>query len=77
MRGAGVQGAGQVRLEQLMIEMVYNPETGSIKMFQSGVESSLGEHKWALTPSNFQLEFMPSQSSEEICCVISTIMKYF
>jgi len=79
----GVRGMGQGAPEQnlvneVLIDLNFDPRTGIIKMIEGNVESAHAKRQgWELVPSDFILYFMPSQSKDEIVSAVSTIMKYF
>ncbi len=76
-RGMGVQAPDQRRIEEVLIDLSFNTNTGVIRMIETNVESPLGQHKWELMPSDFELKFMPTQQRDDIVRSIATIMKFF
>jgi len=78
VRGMGQGAPEQSRVNEVLIDMNFDPKTGVIKIIEGNIESM---HKkgmeWALVPSDFIIHFMPSQPKDEIVSSISTIMKWF
>jgi len=78
VRGAGTGNTDQSRVNQVMIDMSFDQETGVIKMIEGNVESA---HKkgmeWNLVPSDFILNFMPSQPQDEIVDICASVIKFF
>ena len=77
VRGQGVAAPDHRRVEEVIIDLSFNPKSGVVKMIETNVESPLGVHQWALMPSDFELKFMPSQLRDDVVRVIATIMKFF
>lgn len=77
VRGHGLQAPGQNRMEQVMLEMNFIPETGIMKLFLTNVESPISQHEWILAPTNFSFNFVPTQPRDEIVQILSSMMKYY
>ncbi len=77
VRGQGVGAPDHRRVEEVIIDLSFNPRTGVVKMIETNVESPLGVSQWGLMPSDFELKFMPSQERDDIVRIIATIMKFF
>lgn len=66
----------QHNINEILINMKFEPETGFLNVSQTNVESHT-EQNWQLQPSDFNLYFSPVQSTEEIAKVVHTILKFF
>lgn len=77
LRGAGVQRRGQKRVEENHTQIVFDPETGLIRLTNYNIESPLGEHKWAVTQTDLDWHFAPTQSRDEIAETISTVLRWY
>lgn len=77
LRGFGLQAPDQQRVEQVQIHIKHHKKRGVIQIIETNVESSLSQHEWMLMPSDYEVFFLPSQSTDEIVNVMSTIMKFF
>ena len=76
-KGQGVGEVGQRRIEEVLIDVSFNPKTGVIKLINGEVESPLKQRTWEMMPSDYILHYMPSQSRDEIVNTIATLMKYY
>jgi hypothetical protein len=78
VRGQGVEAPGHQRVEQLTVDMNYYPEKGYIRGLVYSIESPTGgAHEWAITPSSVDLNFLPSQHSDEIVEPIAMVLRYY
>jgi hypothetical protein len=76
-RGQGVEAPGSARVEQFIINMSYNPETGMIKSFGHDVQSPIKGHVWYAQPSEWEEYFSPSQSPNEITEAIGAALSTY
>ena len=76
-RGQGVEAPGSARVEQFIIDMSYNLETGIIKSFGHDVQSSIKGHQWYPQPSEWEEYFSPSQSPNEITEAIGAALSTY
>jgi hypothetical protein len=76
-RGQGVETPGSARLEQFIIDMSYNPETGMVKSFGHDVQSPIKGHVWYPQPSEWEEYFSPSQSPNEITEAIGAALSTY
>ena len=77
VRGQGVQAPGQARVEENQTSVSYCRETGLVRISNYNVESSLGEHKWALTPSDANWYYAPTQPTSEIVQTIANNLSWY
>ena len=75
--GHGVAAPGQRRVEEVLVDISFNPRTGVIKVINTNVESPIATHEWSLMPADFQLHFMPNQPKDEIISSVATLLKYY
>lgn len=76
-RGHGVissKGGKPRRAEQFNIDMVWDRHRGLLKCIGYDIDSTLGQHSWAVQPSEFHEYFSPSQDKDKI---IDNITKIF
>jgi hypothetical protein len=76
-RGQGVlrQRTGrQGRAEQYDIDLIWDDKKGLIRCMGYDIESTLGQHSWQVTPSDFNEHFSPNQDYDGI---IDNIVKIF
>jgi hypothetical protein len=76
-RGQGAEAPGSARLEQFIIDMSYNPETGIIKSFGHDIQSTMKGHVWYPQPSEWEEYFSPSQSPNEITEAIGAALSAY
>lgn len=77
MRGHGVEAPGSARVEQFVIDMSYNPNTGMIRSFGHDVQSPTKGHVWRPQPSEWDEYFSSSQPDSEIVdCVAGAFSTY-
>ena len=77
LRGHGVQRKGQKRVEENHTQMTYDQEAGLIRLTNYNIESSLAQHEWAVTQSDIDWYFAPTQEKEEIAQTISTTLHWY
>lgn len=78
VRGQGVEAPGHQRVEQLTVDMNYYPKAGYLRGLVYSIESPTGgAHEWAVTASQIDLNFMPSQSQDEIIEPIAMSLRYY
>lgn len=78
VRGHGLEGISQSRVEQNQTLISYDPNCGTIKINNYNIESPVGgPHKWALTPSDLELYCFPSQGNDEISELVAVHYKYY
>lgn len=65
-KGQGVEAPGSKRCEQFNINLHFNKNKGLIRSWACEVTSPTNQHKWELTPSEWDECFTPSQPEEEI-----------
>lgn len=78
MRGHGVETQGQKRIEQNQTMVTYDPEQGSIRIFNYNIESPTGgPRSWGLMENDIDLYFFPSQERDEIADCLAVHFKYY
>jgi len=77
-RGAGVGAPDQLKCNQNITEVIYNPSTGTIRIFNSNLESRTGGGvSWSLGPVDHDFCFFPSQDQNEIIEVMAVPIKFY
>lgn len=79
-RGQGAEAPGEGggnRLEMFAIQMSYDEETGLIRSMGYEVTSPMKGRKWEPQPSDWDENFSPRQSSDEICEAIANALSIF
>lgn len=76
-RGQGVEAPGSKRCEQFNINLHYNKSKGLIRSWACEVTSPTNQHRWELTPSEWDECFCPSQPPEEIVLAIINCLKTY
>lgn len=78
LRGSGVEAANHLRIEEMLTQLTYDKEAGSIRVTNYKVASSVGgEHSWKIQPSDLDLYFFPSQDRDEIAETVAVHFKYY
>ena len=78
VRGQGIEAPDHRRIEKNITEIIYSPKSGTIRVFNTNLESDVGgAHSWTIMPTNQDFYFFPSQDRDEIMEVISTPLKYY
>jgi len=77
IRGHGIEAPDQRRVEENLTDISFDPKSGKIRVINTNVESSIGEHKWEIMPSDNDFYFFPSQSRDEIIEAMSVCMKWY
>ena len=78
VRGHGVEAPGHRRVIQNQTDVVFEEETGLLKIVNTNVEAGVGSsNKWEIMPADSIMYFAPTQSNGEIIETIATILKYY
>jgi hypothetical protein len=77
LRGHGLQAPDQKRMEKNIVEVVFYPAEGSLRVISTAYESSLSQHDWSVSPVHSEFCFFPSQTREEIIEPIATVMRFY
>lgn len=77
VRAHGVERRGHRRLEQFDINVSYKPETGIIRVIGHDISSPIRQHLWEVKPSEWDLNFSPNQSREDIIKMIATTLSTY
>lgn len=78
LRGHGIEAQDQRRVEENITEVIFDEHAGSLRIFNTNVESDVGgRHAWEIMPSDQDFHFFPTQDNEEISEVVSTPMKFY
>lgn len=78
LRGHGVEGPSQTKIEQLTIDLNYNESQGIIRSLVYTISSKNGRSRsWTLNESYVDLIFFPTQSKQEIIEPIATSLMFF
>lgn len=78
VRGQGVESPDQHRVEQNQTAVTYDPEQGTIRVFNYNIESPTGgPHTWSLMENDLDIYFFPSQSRDEIADCLAVHFKYY
>ena len=78
IRGHGVEAQDHRRVEENITEVIFDENTGALRVFNTNVESDVGgAHSWQLMPSDQDFFFFPTQDNEEISEIVSTPMKFY
>lgn len=78
VRGHGLESQCQSRVEQNQTMVSYDPEAGTIRIFNYNIESPVGgPHSWELMESDIDIYFFPTQDREEISECLSVHFKYY
>ena len=79
-RGHGVlrQKSGRPgRAEQFDIDVIWDKNKGTIRVMGYNIDSTLSQHSWRISPSEFNEYFSPRQTHDEIIdCVIKMFLQY-
>lgn len=76
-KGQGVETPGSGRLEQFLIEMIYDKNKGTIRSYGHDVQSRTKGHSWTPQPSEWDEYFSPAQPAEEITnCICRALSTY-
>jgi hypothetical protein len=76
-KGQGVEAPGSARLEQFIIDMSYNKNTGMIRSFGHDVQSPIRGHLWYSQPSEWDEYFSAGQSDKEIAMAIGQALSTY
>lgn len=77
LKGHGVEAPGSSRVEQFLIDMVYDPKTGMVRSFGYEVQSPTSGHLWYPQPSEWDEFFSSGQKQNEILeCVAGAMSTY-
>ncbi len=78
LRGHGIEAQDHRRVEENITEVIFDENSGSLRVFNTNVESDVGgPHSWGIMPSDQDFIFFPTQDNEEISEVVSTPMKFY
>lgn len=78
VRGHGLEGISQSRVEQNQTMVTYDPECGTIRINNYNIESPVGgPHSWKLNPVDLDLYCFPSQGRDEISELVAVHYKYY
>jgi hypothetical protein len=78
VRGHGLEGKSQKRVEQNQTMVSYDPECGTIRINNYNIESPVGgPHSWNIKPSDLDLYCFPSQGKDEISELVAVHYKYY
>jgi hypothetical protein len=78
VRGHGLETQDQKRIEQNHTNITYDPDQGTIRIFNCNIESKVGgPHSWGIMESDLDLYFFPSQSRDEISDCLAIHFKYY
>jgi len=78
VRGHGLEGKSQRRVEQNQTMISYDPECGTIRMTNYNIESPVGgPHTWKINPSDLDVYCFPSQGRDEISELAAVHYKYY
>jgi hypothetical protein len=78
VRGHGVEAPDQRRIEQNQTAVTYDPDQGTIRIFNYNIESPTGgPHQWSLMENDLDIYFFPSQSRDEIADCLMVHFKYY
>lgn len=78
LRGHGIEAQDQRRVEENVTEVIFDKNSGSLRILNTNVESDVGgAHTWEIMPSDQDFIFFPTQDNEEISEVVSTPMKFY
>lgn len=78
VRGHGLEGISQSRVEQNQTLVSYDPECGTIRINNYNIESPVGgPHTWTLNPVDLDLYCFPSQGRDEISELVAVHYKYY
>jgi len=77
VRASGVQAPQQKRIEENHTQVFYEKKSGTIKITNYNIESSLGQHKWEVRPSQIEWYFFPTQNEEEIVQAVANYSHWF
>jgi hypothetical protein len=74
----GVQSPGQMRVEQVVVDLSYDPACGTLRIRNYAIESKVGrERSWRPQPSYLDTWHFPAQDRSEICEAHLIMMKYY
>lgn len=76
-KGHGVEAPGSMRLEQFVIDMIHDKETGMIRSMGSTIQSPTRQHTWTIQPSEWDEKFSNSQDNNEISEAIANALSTF
>lgn len=78
LKGYGIETQDHRRVEENITEVIFDEKSGSLRVFNTNVESDTGgRHSWEVMPSDQDFIFFPTQNNEEISEVVSTPMKFY
>jgi hypothetical protein len=78
VRGHGLEGISQRRVEQNQTMVTYDPECGTIRINNYNIESPVGKaHSWKINPMDMDLYCFPSQGRDEISELVAVHYKYY
>ena len=66
LHGMGVQRRGQKRVDEFMVRVAYHPNEGYIQIIGQEIDGPTRRHDWRIDQAQWNENYMPSQSIEEI-----------
>jgi len=77
VRGQGVEAPGQSRVIENQTLLLFHPESGKIRLTNKNIETPIGGFNWELMPPDTDINFLPTQPSEEMVEAIATVMRWY
>ena len=77
VRAHGVGARDNQRVIENLTDISFNKKTGKIRVINRNIKTPMQGYAWAIFPSDFDLNFMPTQNKDEIIESIITYMKYY
>jgi len=78
VRGSGVEAPDQRRVLENQTHIVFNEETGVLRLFNFNIETDTGKAaKWEIMPNDSDFYFAPSQSRDEIIETIADTLHWY
>lgn len=78
VRGQGVEAPHHQRIEEVLTQITYDKDAGTIRVTNYKVASDVGgPRSWKIKPSDLDLFFFPSQDRDEISETIAVHFKYY
>lgn len=76
MRGGGMGGYNQSKIENNVTQLYFDKETGTIKINNYNIKSNDGG-RWLVSPDDLKISFFPTQDMKEISEAIAVHFKYY
>ena len=77
VKGHGNQAPDHQRVEENQTSIIFEKEKGMIRILNYNIESGMGQHEWAMSPSDTDLNFFPTQENSEIIETITNTLKWY